>query len=398
MAKIRTRKRGKTYSYIFEAGKKPDGRRKVVEKGGFATKADAYSAGVAAYADWQRGDNSVTSEKTTLATFMQEWIEHVVTMNTRPRTVRQYQIAFKNHIAPELGEIPLQKLKPAMLDKWIRKEAQKGLAYRTLSQIRVVLHQALSYAVYPCELISSNPVSYIKVPRYAPKTVVKRTIISAEQFTAMTNHFAEPMRIVLFLLYYTGMRVGEVCGLEWADVDFAQKTIFIHQQIGRGKGCIILSKPKTESSVRKIFVSDDLLRELKKWKQYQLRRELMYGDAFVCSYQFSDNTIKRMSKAFAGKATGRKLCLVCTQENGGPYLPGAVRFNLWKYKINAHSFRHTHATMLAEAGVSAKDIAARLGHSSTRTTEDIYMHETDEMARNVSNVFTDFLHEKMQTK
>ena len=70
MATVRTRKRGKTYSYIFEAGKKADGKRKVVEKGGFATRKLAYDAGVAAYTDWKHGNIGIVSENITLKDFM----------------------------------------------------------------------------------------------------------------------------------------------------------------------------------------------------------------------------------------------------------------------------------------------------------------------------------------
>ena len=88
MAKVRTRKRGKTYSYIFEAGK-IDGKRKVVEKGGYLTKDDAYKAGV-------------------------------------------YQSHFKNQILPYLGEVKVQDLTPAMIDKWIRSLQRSGLSYNTI--------------------------------------------------------------------------------------------------------------------------------------------------------------------------------------------------------------------------------------------------------------------------
>ena len=69
MSQVRTRKRGKTFSYIFEAGKKADGKRKVVEKGGFATKKAAYDAGVAAYNDWKHGNIGITSDNILLKDF-----------------------------------------------------------------------------------------------------------------------------------------------------------------------------------------------------------------------------------------------------------------------------------------------------------------------------------------
>ena len=80
MAQVRVRKRGKTFSYIFEAGK-IDGKRKVIEKGGFQTKSEAYKAGVEAYNDFIHGNIGITSESISLKDFMSTWLENVVALN-----------------------------------------------------------------------------------------------------------------------------------------------------------------------------------------------------------------------------------------------------------------------------------------------------------------------------
>ena len=80
MAQVRVRKRGKTFSHIFEAGK-IDGKRKVVEKGGFQTKPEAYKAGVAAYNDFLHGNIGIMSESITLEKFLASWIENIVALN-----------------------------------------------------------------------------------------------------------------------------------------------------------------------------------------------------------------------------------------------------------------------------------------------------------------------------
>ena len=158
MAQVRTRKRGKTFSYIFEAGKKADGRRNVVEKGGFATKAQAYKAGVAAYNDFLHGNIGITSEKITLKDFMTAWLDNVVSANIKLTTMQKYQSHFKNQIVPHLGEVKVQDLTPAMIDEWMRKLLRAELAKSTLSSIHALLHAALDYAVYPAQLISSNAI------------------------------------------------------------------------------------------------------------------------------------------------------------------------------------------------------------------------------------------------
>ena len=154
MAQVRTRKRGKTWSYIFEAGN-VNGKRKVVEKGGFPTKADAYKAGVSAYTDFLHGNTGITSEAITLKDFMTNWLDNVVALNVRPSSMQTYRALFNNHIASNLGNVKVQDLTPAMLDKWIRELQKAGLSYKTSSATHAFIYHAPDYAVYPAQLISS---------------------------------------------------------------------------------------------------------------------------------------------------------------------------------------------------------------------------------------------------
>ena len=100
---VRTRKRVKTWSYIFEAGKTAEGKRKVVEKGGYPTKQTAYDAGVSAYTDWKHGNIDITSEKVTVKDFMTNWLENVLALNVKPTSIQIYNFLFNNHIVPPLG-------------------------------------------------------------------------------------------------------------------------------------------------------------------------------------------------------------------------------------------------------------------------------------------------------
>lgn len=88
MARIRTRKRGKTYSYIFEAGQ-VDGKRKVVEKGGFPSEEAAFDARVAAYNDWKHGNIGITSERMKLSDYLAVWLENM-NSNVIPATIQSY--------------------------------------------------------------------------------------------------------------------------------------------------------------------------------------------------------------------------------------------------------------------------------------------------------------------
>ena len=156
---------------------------------------------------------------------MTAWLDNVVALNVKPSSMQTYRLTSHSQIIPYLGEVKVQELTPAMLDAWLRKLLQAGFSKNTLSSTHALIFSALNYAVYPAQLIQSNPVAYIKIPKNAPKNIVKRTIITPEQFNALIEKypFGTPYYIPLLLLYHTGMRLGEMMGLSWQDIDFAAK-------------------------------------------------------------------------------------------------------------------------------------------------------------------------------
>lgn len=397
MAQVRTRKRGKTFSYIFEAGKTPEGKRKVVEKGGFATKAEAYKAGVAAYNDFLHGNIGITSEKITLKDFMTAWLDNVVALNVKPSSMQTYRLTSHSQIIPYLGEVKVQELTPAMLDAWIRKLAQAGLAKNTLSATHALIYSALKYAVYPAQLISLNPAAYIEVPKNAPQNVVERHIITHKHFATLLEKypFGTPYYIPLLLLYHTGARLGEVLGLIWSDVNFETKRITLRQQITYiSKRGHFFTTLKTKSSNRYIIVDDFLLGELKRWQNQQAENENQFGDAYVYVYRESDGHIERRSKSLPAPTDGEKVSLVCTRENGRMILKNYFTRILAAMGLNAHSFRHTHATQLIESGAAPKGVAGRLGHASTTITQDLYTHNTQKLQEETA----EFFNKNLQTK
>ena len=299
MAEVRTRKRGRTWSYIFEVGKQ-NGKRKVVEKGGFPDRASAYAAGAAAFTDWKHGNIGVTSEAITLEGFLDSWLDRVCRLNVREATWHNYQTMIRLHILPYFGQAVLQKLSPAALDHWVLQLAADGLAYKSISLILAILRNALNYAVYPGQLIQSNPAHYIKVPRSAPKNIIERQIISPEQVADILekNPAGTPFHIPILLLYHTGMRVGEVVGLSWDDIDLDKNTITIQRQARyiTAKHGHFFCPPKTDASKRTIVISPALCNALLAWKAQQAKNELCYGGSYICVYSDSEGRAIKLSK------------------------------------------------------------------------------------------------------
>ena len=395
-ASVRTRKRGKTWSYIFEAGKTVEGKRKVIEKGGYPTKQAAYDAGVAAYTDWKHGNIGITSEKITVKDFIKNWLENFAALNVKPTSLQIYQSAARSQVIPYLGNMHLKELTPAVLDKWLQTLQKKGYSKNTLLQAHSFIHHVLDYAVYPSELISSNPAKYIKVPKKAPTNIIERHIISQEQLTALLEKypFGTPYYIPIFILIHTGVRIGELLGLTWEDIDFDSKTIFLKRQVvymnGQGD---YLSTLKTESSYRYIVVGDSFLEELKLWRDQQLKNEQKRGNSYIYVYQSENGKVIQQSKMFSCPE-GTRMDLICTRESGRMIQKKTLSKALKQSGLNAHSFRHTHATMLIENGAKPKGVAGRLGHADSSITQNLYTHNTRKLQEETAAILDNCLQTK----
>ncbi len=381
MATVRTRKRGKTYSYIFEAGKTLDGKRKVVEKGGFATKEEAYNAGVDAFTSFKHGNIGVTSEKLTVGDYLDLWLkQHSASL--REQSITAYTCGIKA-IKKYIGNIILQELKPrdvaAMVNTWYCED----FSYNTIARRLAILKTALDYAVFPAELIPFNPVINIKVPKNAPRNIVERTVITPEMFQdILKNNKRKKYHAPLMLAYHTGMRIREIFGLVWDNVDMENGIIYVKQQLrDRGKAYHFAS-PKTSSSVRTIYMDSELLAFLQDLKREQEKRKAAGG--WMYCYENEEGYLFHTTSLLEDV---KQINFVCLWEDGRIIAPESFAFFLRKRGLNSHSFRHTHATMLVEAKASPKEIAGRLGHKTTDITLNLYTHETEAMQKNVASVF-----------
>ena len=380
-SKIRIRKRGKTYSYSFDISKHP---RRMKEKGGFATEDEAFDAGVQAYADWKSGNIGVTSERVTLKDYLTSWLENVARPNIKRTTYSNYQSAIKKRIVPYLGDYVIQELRPRHVDEWLKTLAKKGMSQGTIRQTKTVLSIALKYAIYPAELIASNSSTGLSIPRSAPKKVVKRTVITPEQAAALFQN--STYRPVLKLLYHTGMRISEALGLTWDAIDLKTGKITVVRQRIQG----YFDTPKTESSARTFYADAAFLAYLRTLKAAQAKDEIRLGEAYQITYEDKahDCAVVVLPKKMPPTDALERRMLLCIKENGTPILGASFKTMLRKHGLNAHSFRHTHATQLIEAGAKPVDVAARLGHKDATITQNLYTHDTEEMQQETARIFS----------
>ncbi|XTU46844.1 tyrosine-type recombinase/integrase [Enterococcus faecium] len=342
-----------------------DGSRKKVEKVGGDTRPEAEAALRKVLSDIDETGQYFLGTDTRVKQYLDFWMEEYVKLNLKYNTYENYRFTIKNHINGYLGKKKLTDLSPALLQNFINAEFKKGYSKKTMTITHSVLKNALNMAVYPWGLIKQNPMLYVKIPKYEARPTTKKDlkIISLEDFDHMLeiNPEGHPFYIPLNIGFYTGMRVGEVCGLTWDDVDFSNGTITVEKQMVKNDGAWVYGTPKTSSSNRTIFIGQTLLAILKKHKKQQLENRMKYGKLYIDSNA------------------------VCTKEDGELVTPSVVKWNTRRISnalslsFNFHSLRHTHATLLLENGAKMKEISERLGHSRISITMDTYSHVTDKM-------------------
>ncbi|MBK4788749.1 integrase [Enterococcus faecium] len=358
------RKRGKRWYYYFE-DINDDGSRKKVEKVGGDTRPEAEAALRKVLSDIDETGQYFLGTDTRVKQYLDFWMEEYVKLNLKYNTYENYRFTIKNHIDGYLGKKKLTDLSPALLQNFINDEFKKGYSKKTMTITHSVLKNALNMAVYPWGLIKQNPMLYVKIPKYEERPTTKKDlkIISLEDFDHMLEITPEghPFYIPLNIGFYTGMRVGEVCGLTWDNVDFSNGTITVEKQMVKNDGAWVYGTPKTSSSNRTIFIGQTLLEIMKKHKKQQLENRMKYGKLYIDSNA------------------------VCTKEDGELVTPSVVKWNTRRISnalslsFNFHSLRHTHATLLLENGAKMKEISERLGHSRISITMDTYSHVTDKM-------------------
>lgn len=367
------RRRGKRWYYYFDAGV-VDGKRKKIERVGGNTKKEALEALRKALNEFEKAGTILDETEMSTADYFDYWYKEYVLINCKYNTQEYYRRIIKNHIKPSLGIYKIKSLNAAKLQEFINDKHINGYSKSSLSNFLGVLSKALKMAVYPYQLIKENPMQYVKIPKIQEdkKDEDNLKIISKKDFNKIIKRF--PMEstfyIPLQIGFHTGMRAGEVCGLTWNHVDLESNTISVAKTlIPKGKGIWELGPPKTQSSYRTIVIGQTLVDILKKHKKWQIENKLRYGKHYKNSN------------------------FVCTKENGThvttntlKYLSRVVNYELM-IDFNFHSLRHTHATMLLEAGANIKDIQERLGHSKLSTTMDTYSHVTNKMKKESVDIF-----------
>lgn len=259
-----------------------------------------------------------------------------------------------------------------------------GLSEQTIKHHHRLIASILSQATRE-QIIARNIASrdYMKAPKITKKEPAYLDDIEAKNFVNILLNEADiRIKTSLLLLVYSGLRLGELLGLEWQDIDFQNQIIQVLRasQYIAGKG-IITKGLKNESSKRTIKLPKEIFNILSEYKNWYNEQRLINGDRWINSNR------------------------LFIKENGLPLYPNTV--NEWlqaiiqKHKLKhftPHSLRHTNITLQIMAGVPIKQISQRAGHSQTSTTSNIYAHSIKTADEIASQVLDDILTPKSKKK
>lgn len=412
-------KKNPKWQYRFETAP-VDGKRKYASKSGFRTKEECEKAGNIAMAEYQRSGKHFEPSEMSVADYLDYWLQNYCIVNLADNTVSSYKNIVNKHVKPRIGHYMLKSIDVMTLQDMINDiHLHKGFTQSFLKNILKVLKGAFGYAAYTAKLIPFNVAEPVRMPKFEPKKD-EVDILSKEQMEAILDRFSKsPYQYYPMLIgYYTGMRVGEVYGLTWDDIDLENGIIHVRQQCknkdqdamsgrkpqkGKALNRWYLGSLKNTPSYRSIRIGDELIDALTEYKELQETAEKEYGEYYVKHYLKEEKLLNgRTEFRIISQSDESGICpyprtkLVCIKEQGDfrghtpmKYVGKIARGELGFPDFHFHMLRHTHATVLVANAdeMQIKDISERLGHSSIKTTMDIYVTNTDEMRTKSMEVF-----------
>ena len=399
MSDLAARKRGNKWEYRFE-GARIDGKRQQFSKSGFATKKEALEAGAKALAQYNQAGTFFVPSEISFADYLEYWIDNYCKSNLKSATITNYQKKIRLHIKPVLGQYKLKALSPTILQQFINDKFNEGYSRNTLSVIKGILSNSLSYAVEPLKYIESNPMLYVKLPSKraiakVPTRSAPHIFIPKERMTEIFERFPEgtSTHLPLMLGYKCGLRLGEAYGIVWEDIDLERQILSVNRQVQwhekenpTSTGYWYFTSPKYDS-FRTIAIDNELTELLKRTKEKQERAKVFYADLYIHNYE-SDHT-----RILNTNGNGNEINLVIVRDSGEYIQPRTMQHtsNIIHTKLDYpefdfHSLRHTHCSMLLEAGASPKYVQERLGHKNIQVTMQIYQHLTEKMVQQGDDV------------
>lgn len=384
-------KQGDRWMFIIENGINPQtGKRQRIVRRGFAKKRDAQDE--AKDLEYKLGISNVDLKSNImLVDFANEWLEVYSQTDVKISTirVREHELG---HINRHFKYAKLKEVTKKMYQNFLLELKKLGLAHNTISGIHGTARMIFKRAMEQ-DLIFIDPTAYAYIPKdkltvedienanvqekYLEKDELKLFLDTARDNGEVDDH------AIFFTLAWTGLRAGELVALKWRDIDFNEQTISItktyYNPTNNTKKYELLP-PKTKGSIRKIEVESEVINVLKKHKAKQGEVKLQVGK----DYYDKDFVFGRFNAPYYGYPH-----FIKTIENRMESLLKKI-ISIKKH-LTPHSLRHTHTSLLAEAGVELLQIMDRLGHSDDETTTEVYLHITKDRKKEASQKFGELM-------
>lgn len=369
-------KRGKnsyrlTVSEGFDLNGKPMIHRKTVH----GTKKDA-EVELAKFVTEVQNGLVIDGKSLKFYEFTEIWKRDYGSKELAPSTYKRYCRMLETRLLQYFGHFYINKIKPTDIMKFydllekdtqlVRKKGNNGsktkkpLSGKTILEHHRLLRAMLHKAVY-WQLIVTNPAERVQPPKARkPKRRSyddEQTKILLENLELLPNEDTK-YKVAIILTVFTGVRLGELMGLEWQDVDFKNGIISINRSSQYLADMGVFTKvPKTESSIREIAIPEFIISLLEEYKLLYEEQKSIYGELWTNSDR------------------------LFVQADGKPMHPSTISKWFVKYVgqiglpvINFHGLRHTNASLLVAQNIDIAVISARLGHAQISTTLDFYVH------------------------
>ena len=368
-------KRGDSYRLVCVVGYNLQGRPIKKSKTVHCGKKEAKIELAKFVADVQKG-MYVEGKSLKFTDFVEIWKRDYGSKELAPSTYKRYLGILESRIIPFFGHFRVDKIKPTDIMQFydlLSKDTQivrrkdnngkktgKPLSPKTILEHHRLLRAMLQKAVY-WQMIVSNPADRVQAPKTKKP---KRKYYDDEQSKALISGLMKlteeqfKYKVAIILTIFTGVRLGELMGLEWDDINFREGIVSINRssQYLADKG-VFTKVPKTESSIRDVAIPDFVVSLLEEYKCWYDNQKALFGELWYDSNR------------------------LFVQADGKPMHPSTISKWFEKFVaqiglpvINFHGLRHTNATLLIAQNIDVSVVAARLGHAQITTTLNFYVH------------------------
>lgn len=293
-----------------------------------------------------------SSGNLTVNELFNEWLS-AIKLKVKPSTFANYQMKVNKHILTNFGALRYENITVQAVHNFIERKLKSGLSAKYVADIVMVFK---SMAKYISKIYGfRNPIEDVILPKSEYSEMKLLSEIQQNKLCKYLMNNLNSTSLCILLSLYTGLRVGEICGLKWSDIDFDKNLLIVRRTVQRINSGILIDSPKTKSSLRSVPVPDFIMSILKKFRKpdniYILSENIKSAEP---------RTLQRRFKSILKKVN----------------LPS----------INYHTLRHMFATNCIKIGFDVKTLSEILGHSSVETTLNRYVHSSMERKSYLMNL------------